>query len=256
MATIYQVIQHICLSMENTEEVISHSFPTFKTAGKVFATFSLNHHGDEKVALQLNIGTDMQKMLVDSAPAIFYIPPYTGPKGWVGIELNKGLAWNRVAELAVEAYQRVAPANLARNAKAIEITKSPDEMTPEQINPLKSKKNSAIINQLNSICTTLPEVSQDSQFGNPCFRAGKKSFCCFYLRDHKPQLQVWVGSDSQPALISFDQRFSIPPYTGHNGWIDLDLSHQQNWQEIEDLLLASYKHFAIKRMINALAALQ
>ena len=126
--------------MENTEEVISHSFPTFKTAGKVFAAFSLNHHGDEKVAFQLNIGTDMQKMLVDSAPAIFYIPPYTGPKGWVGIELNKGLAWNRVAELTVEAYQRVTPANFARNVKAIEITKPPERMTPEQINPLKSKK--------------------------------------------------------------------------------------------------------------------
>ena len=68
MTTVYEAVEHICLSMPETEMTIGHGFPNFKVAGKVFATYSLNHHGDEKVALLLNIGKDMQRMLVESAP--------------------------------------------------------------------------------------------------------------------------------------------------------------------------------------------
>ncbi len=253
MATVYETIRDICLGLPETEEVISHSFPTYKAAGKAFATFSVNHHGDEKVALLLNIGKDMQTMLVESAPAIFFVPPYSGPQGWVGIELNKGLAWDRVGELTVDTYRRVAPAALSKTLQPIKITTIPDEMTAEQINPLRTKTNLALLSKIKKIGLTFPETTMDSQFGNPCVRAGKKSFCCLHLRDGKPQLQLWVGTDRQAALTTFDDRFSIPPYVGHNGWIDLRLNQKQNWQEINDLLLISYKHFALKRMLKALA---
>jgi hypothetical protein len=39
MPTICQTIQKICLSFLETEQVISHSFPTYKTEGKIFTTF-------------------------------------------------------------------------------------------------------------------------------------------------------------------------------------------------------------------------
>ena len=193
MSTIYQTIQKICLSLPKTEQLVSHGFPTFKAAGKLFATFSVNHHGDEKVALLLNIGADTQTMLIESAPLIFFSPPYTGHKGWVGIELNKGLAWNRVAELTLDAYCRIAPPALAKQAQPFEIPSVPEEMTLEQINPLKEKSNLRLLGKISEICLALPETTMDSQFGNPCFRAAKKSFCCLYLHNDKPQLQLWVG---------------------------------------------------------------
>jgi hypothetical protein len=37
---------------------------------------------------------------------------------------------------------------------------------------------------------------------------------------------------------------------GHNGWITLNLQQRQDWPEIEDLLLFSYRHFALKRMLK------
>ena len=89
MSSIYDAVREICLGMPQTEEIISHGFPTFKVTGKAFATYSLNHHGDEKVALLLNMDRENQQMLVNAAPDYFFVPPYTGPKGWVGIELNK-----------------------------------------------------------------------------------------------------------------------------------------------------------------------
>ncbi len=53
-------------------------------------------------------------------------------------------------------------------------------------------------------------------------------------------------------MLSNDDRYDISPYTGHNGWIDLDVEDHEDWQEIELLLLESYRHFALKRMLKAL----
>jgi hypothetical protein len=106
MPLLAESIRKICLSFPETQAKLSHGSLTYFARGKSFAIFSLNHHGDGKVALLLNTSREMQQMLVGSAPDIFFVPPYIGPKGWVGVELNKGLAWKRVLKLSYEAYCR------------------------------------------------------------------------------------------------------------------------------------------------------
>ena len=64
-------------------------------------------------------------------------------------------------------------------------------------------------------------------------------------------LTFWVGADRQLAL-SDTPRYHIPAYMGHNGWISLDVEDHIDWEEVEDLLLESYRHFALKRMLKAL----
>lgn len=252
MTTIYETVRCICLGMPKTEEIVSHGYPHFKVAGKGFATYSVNHHGDGKVALLLNMTVDSQQMLVESAPKYFYVPPYSGTKGWVGIELNKDLSWDRVSQLARDAYIRVAPAALARDVQAVKVSPPSEKMKAEDINPLHSKRNQEILRKVRELSTGLPEVTEQTQFGNPAFKAGKKSFCTLSHRDGKLNLQIWVGPDRQASLTSFDKRFRIPAYVGHNGWINLDLTNRQNWKEIEELLAISYEHFALKRMMKAL----
>ncbi|MHB8476210.1 MAG: MmcQ/YjbR family DNA-binding protein [Steroidobacteraceae bacterium] len=66
-------------------------------------------------------------------------------------------------------------------------------------------------------------------------------------------LCFWVGVDRQ-GLLTADARYRIPPYMGHNGWIALDVGADCNWPEIEALLLESYRHFALKRMLQRLPA--
>ena len=68
MSTVYDVVKKLCLGLPETEEAISHGFPNFKVAGKTFATYSLNHHGDGKVALLLNMSRDMQQMVENQKP--------------------------------------------------------------------------------------------------------------------------------------------------------------------------------------------
>ncbi len=252
MTTVYDVVQEICLGLPETEEFVSHGFPTFKAAGKIFATYSLNHHGDGKVALILNMSKDMQTMLVASAPKHFYVPPYTGPKGWVGIELNRGIKWDRVSQLAFEAYCKVVPARLAEGLSPVKVKPPTQKMRPEDIDPYAAASNKKLLKQLRDICLNLPEVAEGTQFGAPCFKAGKKTFCNLHQWEGHTELQAWVGMDRQVALTSFDERYRVPAYIGHNGWVSFNLSGKPSWQEITALVRESYRHFALKRMLNAL----
>ena len=67
------------------------------------------------------------------------------------------------------------------------------------------------------------------------------------------ETSAWLcqGVENQD-IASFDERYSVPPYTGHNGWLDLDIYDVLIDQECQALIEASYRHFALKRMLKAL----
>jgi hypothetical protein len=252
MITIYETIQKICLELPETSEKISHGSPAFSVKGKGFAIYSLNHHGDGRVAFLLKASHETQQMLVESAPDYFFIPPYYGPSGWFGIDVNKDLSWQRVSNLTHEAYISIAPHSLVNTASPVEVQYSPKKMTPEEIDPLKNSKNATVIEKLRKLCNSFPETNETKQFGSPTFKAGKKSYCSVSCYERILKLQIWVGDDRQVTLTEFDKRFDIPDYIGRHGWINLNLAHNQDWIEISSLVTESYKHFALKRMLKAL----
>ena len=165
---------------------------------------------------------------------------------------DKGIKWQRVAELACDAYRRVAPAPLADQVSTVDVKPPTEKLKPEDINPYLSAANQKLIARLSDICLALPETTEGLQFGAPCFKAGKKTFCTLHQHEGHTELQVRVGHERQVALTSFDHRYRIPAYSGSNGWIAFDLSGRPNWQEVEALALESYRHFALKRMLKAL----
>jgi predicted DNA-binding protein (MmcQ/YjbR family) len=124
-------------------------------------------------------------------------------------------------------------------------------MRPEEMNWMLGQRPVEVLRLLAERCRRLPETSEAEQFGNPVWKAGKKTFICAHKYTDRLQLQFWVGVEQQ-ALLTSDKRYSIPKYIGHNGWIDLDIEKQINWVEIDSLLEASYRHFALKRMLRAL----
>ena len=95
-----------------------------------------------------------------------------------------------------------------------------------------------------------PEVVEGLQWGHPVFKAGKKGFCTMYA-DETITLSFWAGPEMQ-ATLTFDKRYFIPRYTGHNGWISLNVDDRLNWDEVQGLAESSYCHFALKRMLKAL----
>jgi predicted DNA-binding protein (MmcQ/YjbR family) len=232
----------------------SHGSPDFSVRGKSFASYVVNHHGDGRVALWLNVSPDAQQAYCEAEPKHFFVPPYVGPRGWLGVNLDKGLSWKRIAALVRDAYEKVAPATLAKAiGKTVAITTPVKPLTAEQVDALKSKRAQAVLKGMRTICLAWPETSEVTQFGSPAWRAGKKTFANLHARQGGVTLYFWVGVGGQ-ALITLDDRYFVPPYTGHNGWIALDATKACDWDEVRELALTSYRHFALKRMLSALDA--
>jgi hypothetical protein len=250
--TISEAVRDVCLSFPEAEEKASRGSASFEVRGKKFAYYVINHHGDGKVALQLRAPLGDQQHFVELNPKVYFVPPYIGPKGWLGVELNQGLKWSEIAERTREAYTAVAPPKLtATLGQTIKIRGAVANLKPEDIDPFKRQRAKEVLRKIDKICMALPEVSPASQFGSPVWKAGKKTFVWAHTTHHRMGLQFWVGGDDQQLLID-DPRYSIPAYTGPNGWINLDVEDTANWGEIERLARSSYRHFALKRMLVAI----
>jgi predicted DNA-binding protein (MmcQ/YjbR family) len=248
----HQAAREACLWLPEAEEFLSHGSPNFKVRGKTFATYVVNHHGDGRVAFWLTAPPGSQELHVRAQPKHFFVPPYVGPKGWLGVNLDRGLDWERILQLIREGYEKVAPPDLrARVGKMPTIKRPAKPLSASQIDPLKSARARTVLANLRKICLQFPEAGEGSQFGHPTWLAGKKTFAIARYAGTRLTLCFWVGVDQQ-GLLTADTRFEIPPYFGHNGWIALDVTEASDWQEVQQLALQSYRHFALKRMLQQL----
>lgn len=250
-----KAVQRLCLAFPEAEELNSRGTLNYRVrGGKVFATYLVNHHGDGRIALWLRTPADMQDAHVRSEPAHFFVPPYVGPSGWLGVRLDAGLPWKRVAPIVRAAYEAVAPAKLRSQLKATPAVPAPKRLpSMADLDPKNTPRGREVLGSMRKICLALPDSSEGLQFGHSVWRAGKKVFAQAYAYEAAWRVSFWVGVDAQ-WLYTKDPRYSIPPYTGHNGWIALDVSRAHKDSELQTLALGSYRHFALRRMLEKLPA--
>jgi hypothetical protein len=106
-------VREICLGLPEATERPSHGEPTFFVGGKrSFATVWDNHHGDRRYALICAAPAGMQAMLVEADPERFFVPPYVGHRGWIGVRLDQGFDREEIAGIVEDAYAEVAPPKL------------------------------------------------------------------------------------------------------------------------------------------------
>ena len=248
-----QAVRRVCLWLPSAEEFLSHGSPNFRVAGKTFATYTVNHHGDGRVALWLKMPPGAQDSLVRAQPALFFVPPYVGVRGWVGVRLDRSLGWPRVVALVREAYESVAPASLrAQIGAPPRFSTKPRPLKPAAIDPFRAPRAVQRLARLRALLGKYPHVSESAQFGHPVWRVGKKSFVIARIEEGRLRFCFWVGVDQQ-GLHTQDPRYRIPAYLGHNGWIALDVQQRCDWREVESLCLGSYRHFATPTILKALA---
>ena len=253
--TIPAAVRELCLAFPEAEEFESHGSPNYRARkGKVFGVWALNHHGDGHVGLWLNTPAMEQSRLLASSRQL-YKPPYVGPSGWIGIELNKGISWKRVCELTHLAYLHSSPAKLvARVPEPPKVAAPTQKMKPDEIDRLLAPRARKVIAAVRKICEELPGVEEGTQMGSITWRAGKRAF--FMLYDYGKGLvaQFWVGIERQGPL-EMDPRLSIPPWLGHKGWMALDLKKGAiNTSELRNFAIESYRHFATRRAVALLDA--
>jgi hypothetical protein len=121
-------LRTLCLALPETSERLSHGAPTFFVREKkAFLMVLTNHHGDGRFAIWCAAPDGMQQTLVEAAPERFFVPPYVGHRGWLGMRLDvfstgktsPALDWEELAGVAEDAYAEVAPAKLVEAARLL-----------------------------------------------------------------------------------------------------------------------------------------
>jgi hypothetical protein len=107
-------VRQAALELPESEERLSHGQPTFFVAGKQFAQFRANHHGDGLTVVCLRTSSlDEQAMLIEADPQTYLRPAYLGPSGWISINLaGENVDWDHVADRIAASWELAAPPRL------------------------------------------------------------------------------------------------------------------------------------------------
>ena len=107
-------LRKLCLALPEAHEVEAWGEPTFRVRNKLFAMFASaeSHHGGGRPAVWCKAGPGNQELMVRAAPTRFFVPPYVGPSGWVGVFLDGAVNWAELAELLEDSYRLTAPKRL------------------------------------------------------------------------------------------------------------------------------------------------
>lgn len=105
-------IRKAALELPETEERLSHGQPTFFVAGKQFAQFRSNHHGDKKTVVCVRVSSlDEQAMLLEADPDSYSKPAYL--PSWISINVaGENVDWDHVGDRIAESWELAAPRRL------------------------------------------------------------------------------------------------------------------------------------------------
>lgn len=101
------------MDLPEVTERLSHGTPTwFVRDKKTFVTYWNDHHSDGRLAIWCAAPPGVQHLLVEQEPRRFFVPPYVGHRGWLGLRLDVEVDWDEVAEVVEDAYRQIAPKQL------------------------------------------------------------------------------------------------------------------------------------------------
>ena len=105
-------LREVCLVLPGVEERVNHGMPTFGIVGRrAFANLHENQF-DGRSTLWFKAAPGVQDELVEQESDRFFVPPYLGQRGWMGLHLDVDLDWQEVAGMVEEAWRLTAPKRL------------------------------------------------------------------------------------------------------------------------------------------------
>ena len=105
----------ICLALPEAFEKEAWGECTFRvTGGSMFAMTDNHHHGSNHLAVWVKAPPMVQEILVNADAERFFVPPYVGPKGWIGVRLDYKVDWAELATILKDGYLMSAPKRLRR----------------------------------------------------------------------------------------------------------------------------------------------
>jgi hypothetical protein len=128
--------------------------------------------------------------------------------------------------------------------------------------PIMFRDDDPLLSRLREICLALPGAEERVSHGRPTFRAGR-IFAVYggseKIRpgEHRmvPAALIFTPDAVDLPAIDEDPRFFVPAYYGPYGGRAIDLADPGvDWAEIAELVDASYRRVASKRLLAELDA--
>jgi predicted DNA-binding protein (MmcQ/YjbR family) len=95
------------------------------------------------------------------------------------------------------------------------------------------------VDRLRRICLALPEAVEKEAWGDPTFCVRDKIFAMYKVGDGRKSVWCKAPPGAQEVLVASDpERFFVPPYVGHNGWIGVRLDVKADWDHVEEIVEA------------------
>jgi hypothetical protein len=113
-----------------------------------------------------------------------------------------------------------------------------------------------IVGQVRKLCLGLPETSERLSHGAPTFFVrGKRAFV-MVLTDHHGdgRFAIWCAAPDgmQAMLVEADpERFFVPPYVGHRGWLGFRLDRDLDQGELAGIVEDAYAEVAPPALVEA-----
>lgn len=101
-------VRDLALALPETSDRETWGQTTYRVRERVFAVAPPGH---DSIIVKAPVG--MRDVFCESDPDRFYVPPYFGPKGWVGLRLGSDTDWDEVRDLIEGSYCLIAPKRLA-----------------------------------------------------------------------------------------------------------------------------------------------
>ncbi|HLJ53860.1 MAG TPA: MmcQ/YjbR family DNA-binding protein [Chthonomonadaceae bacterium] len=103
------------------------------------------------------------------------------------------------------------------------------------------------LTRIRAICMALPEAEEQPFGGHtaPAFRVRDKLFVT--ISEDGTAMTFKGQPGLQQALVAAEpERFFVPRYVGHKGWVGARIDVAQDWEEMGELILDSYRMIAPK----------
>lgn len=232
-------VRQICFNFAGTEEKLSHGMPFFHVGGRGFASYTRDHHGEPGAALWCKSTPDEQRRLVGLDPEVYFVPPYVGVKGWVGVRLERPTTdFEALAIVVEEAWLSVAPKRLHTVAPSA----PPEPPTYPTTDPAVVAE---ALKRLTSTCASLPGATIEAESWRTSARVNGKPFAHLLdnvHRDGRVAVSFRVSPDVFDALVEkHPERYFRPPYSP-GGWVAMRVDTAKvAWKALAEHVETSYR---------------
>lgn len=110
--------------------------------------------------------------------------------------------------------------------------------------------------RLREFCLLLPESVEVELMGNTAFRVSTRTFAVVEHLDDRVVVSVKLAVEEQAGVVT-QTGYEVDPDTGGYGWTRISIDESIDWDEVDHLVMSSYRGQApehLQRQLDRLLA--